>query len=421
MTTHNYENYVLEASKAVVSKMAYMTSKNLNYNWEWEQKTQELYIINRMNYIHDTYVGKGFVPVFITLTLPSEYHELKQDGRSGALVPNPKFAGHSVHQGYKYLLKAFRSLYKEYKRRVDGKHVQYAIKYSRVVEPHKDGTAHLHAVIYVQDAKHFRKHFDSVVSFNKLNQVDFEVLSKTKHSLTYLLKYVAKTIGGKNAYIMGWKKVNRIVMVRTSNAPFTRIEYMNFIKNVPYSPAYPTTFHHMEEELKVFRHTSTMDKHTAREHFSKADLSRFILLNCKTKSVGSDSPKYVFHSVGAYLLDCDVVEVEYEEPLDGIFSVHERCDMFALNDDILGLPMYHEEEDGSFVPVCDEYEFQYDDVNGFEYHKFNHRSSYRIGHLEFIPLRPAPLAPFYLPVILSYPSPIFDSLTFYLFPPLFVP
>ncbi len=165
---------------------------------------------------------RGLKNIFITLTLPSEWHPKKTINKK--LVNNPKFGGRSyictinkvsfinahVVQRVPFVEPEldFSQTIDKYTPRNGSKELSRSLKrlfddrsfknidkddrcYFRVTEPHKDGTPHLHISLFVPENK-----VESIVkALNRLfpaplGKVETNVLSPVK----YLMKYVLKTL-----------------------------------------------------------------------------------------------------------------------------------------------------------------------------------------------------------------------------------
>lgn len=370
------EAYMLKEFRSIASARKYLYAKGLSYDQEWTSKQQELFHIDRFNHIHKTSTESGLKPIFLTLTLPSKYHQFKS--KDGGHVQNPKWDGSTITDGCNELIRIFRKLYNDYKVNVDGKRIHKKLKYSRVIEPHKDFTPHLHAVVYVEEPEHYKAYFDDVVTGAGLEQTDFVILKgEAKQSINYLLKYVAKTIAGDNAFIQGWKKTHGIVMVRTSNLPFTKLEYVLFKSNVAFDKKYDNYYHQMEEQLLCIRHTTS--EYYEGEWASTRDKKNFIEdkrngYSFKSVSVGNSvNPLFVIETVRVILKKPKTVNVifdgeECEDTFMGMESITQHWDdrfsLFESSNDADCLcddEMYM----GNPIPVTDCNEYYYLDD---EYH-----------------------------------------------------
>jgi len=359
---------------------AYLSSKGITHNPDWEAKKDEVYITTKFNYLHLESLRLNKTPIFITLTLPSEYHRFKKMGSRH--VPNPLYSGVSIDKSYKKLLEIWRDVYNSFVSKENGVSVKHKVKYSRVVEPHKDFTPHLHAICYVDADKEeqFKKHFDNVVKKYSLEQVDYENLSLDKegkkedkpkeksYSISYLLKYVAKTITGKNMVIKGWCKAHKIVAVRTSNMPFNRFEFDLFQSNVPYNPKYKNYYYQMQQELLVNRQYVTVKSELLKQFRDrKGEFIKHVFDKFSHKQIGNlENPKYIINNCYTNVTTTLTTEVEFYE-----------------NDEITGFQTHQVYDDMFNLPLCDDegipiYELEIDNYNfenWFLYHAYNKKYS----------------------------------------------
>ncbi len=175
---------------------------------------------------------QNLVSLFITLTLPSEYHPIKTL-KNGKVIKNPKFIddlAHTPKAGSKVLSRMW-------KRILDLRPVKDLRKeqkcYFRIIEPHKSGVPHLHVALYVPAnsiekilnsifaiytfpqieissqyiPSSYKKYYDKTVkrSVYKKNPKDkFGVTTLIKNPLKYMMKYILKTLDdlrkNKNKY-----------------------------------------------------------------------------------------------------------------------------------------------------------------------------------------------------------------------------
>ncbi len=147
---------------------------------------------NRVSSLYRYAKEKNLVNVFVTLTLPSEYHP-KKTLRNGKIIDNPRFIDdedHSSRSGARELsrmfnriqqLRAYRDIPKDQK------------VYFRVYEPHKDGTPHLHASIFIPEdcVEAFVKSASNWCKKYGIEQYKFE--TDIKNPVAYLMKYILKT------------------------------------------------------------------------------------------------------------------------------------------------------------------------------------------------------------------------------------
>ena len=165
----------------------------------------------------------GLVNVFITLTLPSEYHPRKTL-KNGKVISNPKFINDLAHTP-KAGSKVLSSMWKRILDLRPLKDLQRDHRcYFRITEPHKNGTPHLHVSLfvpkkcvervfnsifaiyqfpqieissqYIPDA-YMTKHYDKTVKrsvYKKSHKDNFGVTTLIKNPLRYMMKYILKTL-----------------------------------------------------------------------------------------------------------------------------------------------------------------------------------------------------------------------------------
>ena len=310
------EYFYSVATQLHINRTKSLGRMNLSYDKEWTARREELWNIDRFNYIHTKNIENGKIPVFVTLTLPSKYHEFKLDKR-GQYIFNEKYNGTTIDMGYKKLQEAFRSLYNNFNIRRDGRVKKQKVEFLRVIEPHGDFTPHLHAILYTDEVKAFSQHFKSIVKLHDLEQVDYELLDTANYSIAYLLKYVGKTISSKDDIILGWKHSHKIFQVRTSQLPFTKKQYLKFSAKVPFNPIYQNIMFQMDNELLVNEYVKSMEKYKYNSlcRFSaseKMNLLRVEEWECKQRG-NKDNPKYVILDVHINTFNPTYIQVLEED------------------------------------------------------------------------------------------------------------
>ncbi len=158
------------------------------------------YIKDKFNLLHDLEIEKGNIPIFITTTVPSVYHE-----------------SHDINGAYEALVSFRRDLYKNFK--VNNKFIK--ISYINVIEPHKSNIPHAHMIVYIPKdfLNIFESHYYKTLKhhhFNKKGQ-QFKTLDNSKFSIIYLLKYVEKSTKMDDLKIVGWYKRHKIRQFTTTN------------------------------------------------------------------------------------------------------------------------------------------------------------------------------------------------------------
>ena len=175
-------------------------------------------IQNRVNTLTTIAEQRDLKPLFMTITLPSEYHEFKTT-KQGNLVHNPKYDGTTPKEAVKVLTKMFAKLRQDRSLK-DGLFKENRI-YFRVNEPHKDGTPHTHILMFVpvdrvqRVKKAFRRLFDG-----RGNNIQDDI----KGSTAYIMKYINKTLPlskkdkltQKDKYLNAWYSHNRVIRFNSS-------------------------------------------------------------------------------------------------------------------------------------------------------------------------------------------------------------
>ena len=227
---------------------------NLYYSFEKYYKNYTKSIEQKVYAIEKIAKDRDLVPIFITLTLPSNYHPFQsikhKSGNRQYVALNSNFAfddvATAVTDGYQYLNHIYRTFYKRVKNSVKD------LLYVKVVENHQTMIPHFHILFYVNKEKSgiIRKIFDNIqIEFN-LSQTDFEFVDNelqevnTKNIKTgvnraskYIMKYIAKTLNDGADYhkartLDGWKRKHRIRTITMSNLPLSMSEYRTIYNNL---------------------------------------------------------------------------------------------------------------------------------------------------------------------------------------------
>ncbi|MDD3462460.1 MAG: replication endonuclease [Sulfurospirillaceae bacterium] len=172
-------------------------------------------IQNRVKSIYNYATGRNLVNVFVTLTLPSEYHP-KKTSKNGKLYNNPKYNPEfNPRIGSKQLSKYMQKIVNSWIYRKIPKEDRC---YFRVVEPHKDGTPHIHVSFFIPDE--FVEDFVKTVS--RLFPAPQSSIEKNiQNPVAYLMKYILKTLddlrfGGDISDLTLWYIFHGICRIYTS-------------------------------------------------------------------------------------------------------------------------------------------------------------------------------------------------------------
>ena len=191
-------------------------------------------IQNRINTLTNEAKEKNLFPIFMTLTLPSEFHKMKMDKKTNTLVKNSKYNFIQPKEAVKHLTKMFSKLRHDRSLKELTKDERI---YFRVNEPHKNGTPHTHILLFIPKSSvdrvvnAFKRLFD-----NKANDIQINI----KNATSYVMKYINKTLplskkenlSKKDKYLNAWYCKHRIIRFNCSRtlAPLSlyRLLYEKF-------------------------------------------------------------------------------------------------------------------------------------------------------------------------------------------------
>ena len=171
---------------------------------------------NRVNTLVENATDKGLVPLFMTITLPSQYHPFKLRGKQ--LVENPKYDGTPPREAVKALTRRFARLRNDRALR-DIPRTQRV--YFRVNEPHQSGTPHTHILYYVPADRVDRL----IKAFNRLfPEKGNDIQQGLRNAAAYVMKYINKTLpkskskklSKKDRYLNAWYSHHRITRFSSS-------------------------------------------------------------------------------------------------------------------------------------------------------------------------------------------------------------
>lgn len=169
-------------------------------NFRDSLKERFYYVRDKFNLVHSLAVSDGLIPIFITSTVPSRFHDFGD-----------------IEGAYNALIKFRHDLYNNFK--VDRKHVK--LKNINVIEPHKSMIPHQHSIYYVskEHQNAFLKHYYKTLKNHKFNKKgqDFKVLDSSPFAIVYLLKYIEKSMRMEDLKELGWFKYHGFRQFQTSN------------------------------------------------------------------------------------------------------------------------------------------------------------------------------------------------------------
>jgi flagellar biosynthesis/type III secretory pathway chaperone len=147
-------------------------------------------INNRVYSLYQYSQQRNLKNIFITLTLPSEYHQKRTINLKNGqvkLVRNDKYNGITPKESVHKLTEMWKKIRDDRSYKDLNKDDRV---YFRVVEPHKDGTPHLHISLFVPK-DNIQKIKNCVYRFFPKPQAKVE--TDVKSPVAYLMKYILKT------------------------------------------------------------------------------------------------------------------------------------------------------------------------------------------------------------------------------------
>ncbi|MBV5278120.1 MAG: replication endonuclease [Campylobacteraceae bacterium] len=147
-------------------------------------------IQNRVNTLETIAKKRDLKPIFMTLTLPSEFHKFKTT-KSGKQIKNPTYNGTNPKESVKVLTKMYAKLRQDRSLKELSKEERI---YFRVNEPHKDGTPHTHILMFIPSDRieRVKKAYERLYD-NRANDIQV-VTDDINNSVAYVMKYVNKVL-----------------------------------------------------------------------------------------------------------------------------------------------------------------------------------------------------------------------------------
>ncbi|MCT7588229.1 replication endonuclease [Aliarcobacter butzleri] len=195
----------------IIEKMGQDSFVNISHNEVNYRKDDYYWFMYNQKILENKIISEqGYSTLFLTLTLPSSFHQYSKTSKRYNKKYDEK---NTIEIGYKLLNETFRDIYKNF--RVDRKFVK--VYYSKVFEPHKNFTPHLHSILYVKSEykDNLIQHIKNMIKKNKLGKsFEIEEIKDLSRSSSYLLKYIRKNTnvddGEKFRVFNGWKRAHKI-------------------------------------------------------------------------------------------------------------------------------------------------------------------------------------------------------------------
>ena len=212
---------------------------SLKYSFDFKQKEYVKTIEQKVNALVSLAVAQDLIPIFITLTVPSEFHPYKTL-KNQVIVINKKYKfvklDDAIVEAYEELKTIYRTFYKRLK------NCSKNIYYIKITEPHKSLIPHMHILIFVENEhlSNTKKLFIKIYKEYKLQRVDYDesILNDNLHNAVgYIMKYVLKTINSNDEFFKrwldGWRKKYKIRACEISNLPISVEVYKKLYYNLP--------------------------------------------------------------------------------------------------------------------------------------------------------------------------------------------
>lgn len=221
------------------------TNEFLNLDYDFEKKYKEYSRITqqRISTIEQMARDKEYVSLFITLTLPSNYHPFKSISYKGERLytkKNDEFAFDSVNEaiksGYQFLNEIYQTFYKRVKN-----FTKQELFYIKTIEAHTTLIPHLHCLLFfpIEHYDAIRGVYKRIIDHYQLQRVDMEEASIKDNincASRYILKYIVKSLNDGSDYfearvLDGWKRANKIRLLSNSQIPLN----LEIYKKIYYS------------------------------------------------------------------------------------------------------------------------------------------------------------------------------------------
>jgi hypothetical protein len=204
---------------------------NLDYDFEKKYKEYGRITQQRISTIEQMAREKGYVSLFITLTLPSHFHPFKSVSYKNERLytkRNNEFTFDSIDEaiknGYQFLNEIYKTFYKRVKN-----FTKQDLFYVKTIEAHTTLIPHLHCLLFfpIEHYDSIKAVYNRVIEHYELQRTDLEQVSIKENincASRYILKYIVKTLNDNNDYFLarfldGWRRENKIRTLSNSQIP----------------------------------------------------------------------------------------------------------------------------------------------------------------------------------------------------------
>ncbi|MFY9090316.1 hypothetical protein [Arcobacter aquimarinus] len=246
---HSIEKEQKQKSYLEHHKFVNLSKKEiLSINYDFEKKYKEYSRITeqRALTIQELAKRKEFCSVFITLTLPSQFHPFRSVATlKGRLYveDNKDFQFSSIKEAVSYGYKELNNIYQTFYKRVKN-YVKNDLYYIKAVENHSTMIPHLHLVLYFpfEYLDSVKAVFKRIVEHFKLDRTDLEEVAfkdNVNYASEYLLKYIIKDLNNgsdifKARVLDGWKRFHKIRVLTSSLLPLNVMVYKKIYNSVSF-------------------------------------------------------------------------------------------------------------------------------------------------------------------------------------------
>jgi hypothetical protein len=200
-----------------------------------KERQQQIYaIVNLAN-------QKKLKPLFLTLTVPSEYHPFIFNQKTRKIIKkNPKFKFNTIDEAISPAYQILKETYKAFYYQV--KKIDKSILYIKVYEPHKTLIPHLHVLLFINEEllERVKTIFYKQINNHQLKRVDIDeslVVDDVEKPQAYIMKYLFKTTLADNDYMArwldGWRRKYKIRILESSQLPMSLEVYRNLYYSLP--------------------------------------------------------------------------------------------------------------------------------------------------------------------------------------------
>ncbi len=210
---------------------------SMDYDFERKYKEYAQVTQQKVSTIEKMANDKGYVPLFLTITVPSIYHPFKSISYKDKRLytrRNDEFVFDSVSEFIKSAYSFLNELFKVFYKRVKN-FTKKELLYVKTIETHTTLIPHLHCLLFFP-----LEHYDSIVGVYKriiehynLDRVDMEKVNMRddiNYASRYILKYIVKTLNDNSDYFQarfldGYKRANKARLLSHSQIPLNQEIY----------------------------------------------------------------------------------------------------------------------------------------------------------------------------------------------------